>query len=62
MAYHDGDAKRRGSLVLFERKLGYKVSADRAVLTQLLLEPFRIPFEVSQYPVVRGYEYGRNIY
>lgn len=60
--YHDRLTEDRRSLVLFECKLGHKVSADGAVLAQLLLEPFRIPLKVSQYPVIRSHEHGCNVH
>jgi len=60
--YHDGTAEGYRSLILLKCKLGLEVSADRAVLAQLLLQPFRIPLEVFQQLVIRGYEQGSNVH
>jgi len=62
VTHHDFVAQHRRSLVLFECKLGHKVSADQGELAQLLLKPFRIPFEVSQQLAVCGHEDGRNVH
>ncbi len=50
------------SRIHFEGKLGYKISTNRAVLAQLLLKRFRIPFEMPQYSVVCRHEQRRNIH
>jgi hypothetical protein len=51
---------RRGR-VLFVGKLGYELTTDWAILPKLLLEPLRVSLQVSEEPVVRRDEHGRDV-
>lgn len=61
ITYHNGVTQSGWRLVLFERKLGHKIAANRPKLAQLLLKPLRIALQVLQDMIVSGHKYRRNI-
>ena len=58
---HDAVSQDGWSRILLVGKLCHKVVADRSVLPQLLLQPFRIPLEVLQKPVVCCHDKRRYV-